>query len=660
MAARFWLTLAATCLSLTAAPVDPAYFRQSVYPIFQKAGCPACHNPDGVASGTRLHFPEADASPSTIDTFGKSLLLLVDRSAPDRSLLLNKPTKRLPHAGGLRIKPDSPEEAILKNWIAYLVAAPAPDLTRATTDEGPPPAKPAPVLRQLTHAQYNNTVRDLLGDDTRIADQFPPEDFINGFKDQFQGQSISPLLAEAYSTAAERLASNAFRAGDTHNLIPCKPSGAADAVCRDKFVRSFGRRAFRRPLTAPETARYAKLFAAEAAAHPAQTGKTSFVAGAQIVVEAMLQSPAFLGRAEDGKVAAWAPFETASRLSYFLWNTMPDEALLRSAESGELNTSSGFEKVARRMLADPRARSAVDEFIAEWLRFDRVNGMVKDRRLFPLFTPELALAMAEETRRLAADLVWNNGNFMKLFSADYTFLNSDLAALYRLTAPAAEFGRVALPESSGRAGILGQALFLAATSKPEETSPTARGLFIREQLLCQEVPPPPPGVNTNLPALGKDAAKTNRERLAIHQVNESCKSCHSLIDPIGFGFEKFDAVGQKRETLKVTFFPGHGEKTEKPSTVELPLDSSGFVAGIANSEFTSPRELGRVLEANPQCQECVVKQLFRYAAGRRETRDDRRILERATQEFRTSGYRFQELMVSLLKYSVFPPGESLQ
>lgn len=560
MAVRRWLILIATSFflqHLCGGPVDPAYFRQSVYPIFQKAGCPACHNPDGVASPTRLHFPDADAPPPAIDQFGKSLALLIDRAAPDRSLLLNKPTKRIAHAGGLRIKPDSPEEAVLKTWIAYLATLP-PDPARANTDEAPPPVKHSPVLRQLTHAQYNNTVRDLLGDDTRIADQFPPEDFVNGFKDQFLGQSVSPLLAEAYSSAAEKLAANAFRAGDTHSLVPCKPAGPADAACRDQFVRAFGKRAFRRPLTAGEAARYGHLFSTEAAA------KKSFLAGAQIVVEAMLQSPAFLARTEDGKVAEWASYETASRLSYFLWNSMPDDALLHSAETGEFRTPQGLEKVARRMLADPRSRSAVDEFVAEWLRFDRVNGMVKDRRLFPLFTPELALAMAEETRRLAADLVWNNGNFMKMFSADYTFVNSDLAALYKLPAPAGDFGRVALPESTGRAGIIGQALFLAATSKPEETSPTARGLFVREQFLCQEVPPPPPGVNTNLPALGKDAPKTNRERLAIHQANESCKSCHSLIDPIGFGFERYDAVGQKRETLKVTFFPGMARRWKSP------------------------------------------------------------------------------------------------
>src|ERR1051325_410957 len=528
MAVRFWPAFV-SCLSLCAATQDPGYFRQSVYPIFQKAGCPACHNPDGVASGTRLHFPESDASPADVEVFGRSLAILIDRAAPSNSLLLNKPTRRIAHAGGLRIKPGTPEEAVLKEWIAYLATLPAPGSSHANTDAAAPPVKQNPVLRQLTHAQYNNTVRDLLGDDTRIADQFPPEDFINGFKNQFQGQSISPLLAEAYSAAAEKLAANAFRAGDTHGLIPCKPADAADTACRDKFIRSFGKRAFRRPLNDNEAARYSKLFTSEAGA------RKNFVAGAQIVVEAMLQSPAFLGRAEDGKVAARIPFETASRLSYFLWNTMPDKALLNSAETGELNTSDGVEKVAWRMLKDPRAPSAVDEFIAEWLRFDRVNGMVKDRRLFPMYTPELALAMMEETRRLAADLVWKEGegNFMKLFSADYTFVNSDLAALYKIPPPPTEFGRAALPDSTGRAGVVGQALFLASTSKPEETSPTARGLFVREHFLCQDVPPPPPGVNTNLPVLEKDKPKTNRERLSVHLVNESCKSCHSLIDPVG-------------------------------------------------------------------------------------------------------------------------------
>jgi hypothetical protein len=643
--------LLSMAVTASAGTMDPGNFAQKVYPIFQKAGCPGCHSPDGVASGTRLHFPEEGAPASRIESFGKSLALLVDRKAPDQSLLLRKPTKRVAHAGGLRITPGSPEEALLKDWIAYLATLPPPGATPANTDQEALAVNVVPVLRRLTHAQYNNTVRDLLGDDTRVADQFPPEDFVNGFKDQFEAQSVSPLLAESYSKAAEKLSKDAFRAGDTHKLIPCKPAGPNDTVCRDAFIRQFGKRAFRRPLSNDETARYTRLFQAEAS-----TSK-SFVVGAQIVVEAMLQSPNFLTRAENGKVPEWAPYETASRLSYFLWNSMPDAALIRSAEAGDLNTPAKLERVAERMLKDQRAHAAVDEFVSQWLRFDRALGMVKDRRLFPTFTPEAGIAMTEESRRLASDLVWNNGDFTKLFSADYTFLNSDLAAIYKLPQPASDFGRVELPQETGRAGITGQALFLALTSKPEETSPTARGLFVREQFLCQEVPPPPPGVNTNLPVLSKESPKTSRERLAMHTNNETCKSCHSLIDPIGFGLEKYDAIGQHRDKLSITFFPGHGEKNMQKKTVQLELDSSGFIAGIPNSQFSSPRELGIVLAQSKQCQECVVKQLFRYAAGRRETPNDRRIIDQAYNRFKESHFRFQELMVALVESMVFPPGE---
>ncbi|MDQ6699080.1 MAG: DUF1592 domain-containing protein, partial [Acidobacteriota bacterium] len=391
------------------------------------------------------------------------------------------------------------------------------------------------------------------------------------------------------------------------------------------------------------------LFATEASGHK------SFLAGAQIVLEAMLQSPSFLTRAENGSDPQSRPYETASRISYFLWNTMPDAELFRAAENGELNSPAGIEKAARRMVRDARARQSMDEFIAQWLRFDRLAGMVKDRQVFPMYTPELAISMSEETRRLASDLIWNNGDFRKLYSADYSFLSSDLAALYKIPAPKNEFDKVDLPAATERAGIVGQATFLALTSKPEETSPTARGLFVRENFLCQEVPPPPPGVNTNLPALSKSTPKTNRERLAMHLNNESCASCHALIDPIGFGLEKFDALGQRREKLKLRFLPEHKEKKDI-ETVDLELKSDGGIAGIPDSQFDSPRTLGNVLASSTQCQECIVKQLFRYAAGRKEGAADRAIIRQSFDDFQKAQFRFTELMVSLVKWSVFPPG----
>jgi hypothetical protein len=264
--------------------------------------------------------------------------------------------------------------------------------------------------------------------------------------------------------------------------------------------------------------------------------------------------------------------------------------------------------------------------------------------------------MLEETRRLFNELVWKNGNFMEFYSADYAYLSSDLAGVYGLKAPAKEYERVKFTPATERAGILGQATFLALTAKPAETSPTARGLFVREQFLCQEVPQPPPGVSTNLPALSKEKPMTNRERLAMHLNNESCASCHSLIDPIGFGFERFDAIGRQREKQKLTFRPGRGEKEEAPTTVELALDTSGFIAGIRDSEFSSVPQIGKILANSTQCQECVVKQLFRYASGRHEKPADRVVIRKAFEDFRRSGFQFQELLVSLSRWMIFPSG----
>jgi hypothetical protein len=597
-------------------------FVTNIWPVLQKADCMGCHQGNGVASTTRLVFPDAGASKQELEEFGDSLRSLVDRAKPEESLLIAKPTNRARHAGGRRITPGSTEESAWLSWIKHL--ATSEPLARKT------PARRThaeqQVLRRLTHSQYDNTVRDLLGDRSYPSKLFPPEDFIDGFKTQIHGQSISPILAEAYSAAAEKLA------GDWQGKDP-----------GPQFVREFGKRAFRRPITAQEQKRYSALYAK---------------GGARLVIEAMLQSPSFLFRLEATPVKEHQPYAKASRLSYMLWDTMPDDTLIKAAERGDLDTPEGFQKHARRMLDDARARQAVDEFIAQWMRFDRVLTMVKERRAYPLFTRELAVAMTEETRRLAADLIWNNKNFMDLYTAKYAFLNSDLAQLYNLPAPSEEFAKVTFPADSERAGILGQAAFLALTAKPADTSITARGLFVRESFLCQQVPQPPPGVNANLPVPTADKPMTNRDRLGVHLSNPSCASCHTLIDPIGFGFEKFDGVGARREKAKVEI-PSYNRR-DGNKTVELPLDSTGYVAGIQKSDFSSPKGLGEVLSANRQCQECVVKQLFRYSMGRHENTTDRLTIERAFDDFKQSGFRFQELLISLVKWSQFPPADPVR
>jgi hypothetical protein len=409
-------------------------FSDGLYPVLKNAGCPTCHNSNGVASATRLHFPDAAAPADRTEAFGRSLVRLVDRTHPEESLLLQKPTMRIPHAGGERIKKGSPEETALIAWIRVLAAMPADEIAVALRyDEAGPDVERhrGAVLRRLTNTQYNNTVRDLLSDQTAPANQFPPEDFVSGFKNQYDAQNLSPLLEEAYSAAAEKLAQNAFRNGDPHHLVRCPP-GEALPACRDRFVREFGRKAFRRPLDEGERRRYLSLFSRQ----------SSQLAGAQLVVEAMLQSPNFLFRLDETTNAAWKPYAAASRLSYSLWDSMPDNALMEAAARGELSSVRQIEAAARRMLRDPRAHQAVDEYIAEWLRFDRILNSSRDRRRYPKFSRETAVAMTEEARMFVSDLVWNDRNFMEAFSANYGFVNADLASIYGVPAPAQDFDRV--------------------------------------------------------------------------------------------------------------------------------------------------------------------------------------------------------------------------
>jgi hypothetical protein len=633
-------------------PVNPDYFATQVFPVLEAAQCRACHAHDGVASATRLHFPEKDAARNQIELFGLSLAPLVDRSDASKSLLLNKPTMRIAHTGGERIPPGSKEDTLLARWVRYLASSPEADLVAARRSLGDVEAgsEPKQLVRRLTHSQYNNTIRDLLGDYSRPAQRFPPEDFVDGFKNQLGAQGMPPLLVETYSTAAEKLAINAFRAGDVNGLIPCQPASAADEKCRDQFVREFGLRAFRRPLTDREFQRYAAAFTEQA------SGSGKFLEGARVIVEAMLQSPNFLFHLEAGPDGSATGYDIASRLSYLLWNTMPDQALLDAAAKGELDTVEGREQAARRMLDSPLARQALDQFFDEWLRLDRVVNAIKQGRRYPEFSPELAAAMAEETHRLLQYLVWDDRNFMEAFTADYGFLTTELSSLYKLPAPPGQFELTRFPGGARRAGLLGQGAFLASTAGPTDTSPTARGIFVREQLLCQHVPPPPPGVNTTLPEPTEEMARTRRQLMVEHVENPTCAACHRLMDPIGFGLENYDAIGRwrDRETILIPRERDEeGGRRAKPKEIELEIEPQGEIAGLPHSAFTEPKQLGRILAGSPVCQECVVRQIFRYAYGRREAAADESTIDELFASFRDSGFRFKNLLIALVRSPEF-------
>jgi len=645
------LVIAASGLWAQSTPDGPGFFALKLFPVLEEAHCRLCHSTAGVASGTRIHFPDAGSKQDQIELFGLSLAAVVDRSDPSKSLLFLKPTNRVKHTGGERIKPGSEQEKVLLEWIQYLAATPEDSLARERRrlGESAEPARQTHLVRRLTHSQYDNTVRDLLGDYSRPALRFPPEDYVDGFKNQLRFQSMSPLLVDAYSASAEKLALNAFRAGDINGLIPCKPAGPRDTNCRDQFVRTFGMRAFRRPLRDDEFRRYAAAFTAQSAA----SGK--FLEGARTVVEAMLQSPNFLFHLERGPDGAYTDYDLASRLSYLLWDTMPDKDLFDAAAGGKLRTASGREEVARRLIADPKARQALDEFFDQWLRFDRVLNASKESRRFPDFSLEMAGNMVEETRRLLDHLVWDERNFMELFTANYAFVSADLASLYNLPPPSEQFELVTFPKDSARAGLLGEASFLAANAGPTETSPTQRGIFIREQLLCQRVPPPPPNVDTSLPEPTEDQPLTRRQRMVQHEANPLCASCHRLMDPIGFGLEEFDALGRFRSHEAILIESPTGVRKDDKK-INLDLDTRGEIAGIPSSSFSDGKQLGAILSGARVCQECVVRQIFRYAFGRTEVSADEPAIQQLFATFRDSGFHFKELLNALVKSPQFMAG----
>ena len=617
-------------------------FATDLFPRLEAHNCRACHNASGVASGTRLHFPEPGAAASVIAQFGMGLESLVDRAEPSESLLLKKPTNRVPHTGGPLIAVGSDDEELLTGWVEHLASIPASQ-TPISAQRGSRPAEP---LRRLTHNQYDNSVRDLLGDRTRPGRSFPTEDYVNGYTNQASSQAITPILVEAYGSAAEKLARNAFRYGDEQELLPCAPRSALDRDCAEAFVRKFGARAYRRPLEPEEVETYTDVVVEWG---PLNGG---FLAGAALAVETMLQSPHFLFLAPQASRDGPQGFATAARLSYALLNTLPDEELFAAAAQARLETKPDVEREAKRLLRLPAARDTFDEFFSQWLRFDRLRNAVKDRNRFRDYSQGVAESMAEESLRLFRYLAWQNIDFRELFSADYTFVDDFLTVIYDMPDPEIPFGRTAYLDGSPRGGILGHGTFLAQTGKPVNTSPTERGLYVREHFLCQTIPPPPPGVDASLPPLLLGARPmTIRETMeSMHASEEACASCHKLVDPIGFGFEHFDTVGAYRTTEQVRVEPTPQQERQgmKAQTHDLAIDATGYIAGIEESTFRTPREAGQILANSKVCQKCVVKQLFRYLFGRHERKDDTDLIDRAYNRFERSGFLFQELVLGLV------------
>jgi hypothetical protein len=517
------------------------------------------------------------------------------------------------------------------------------------TPAGAAPADPLAAgpqpLRRMNAREYNNTVRDLLGDNTRPGDRFP-SDRDTDFTFRHAGL-VSSLDFSTIQDAAESLAAAAEK--NVMTLAPC--AGGNEDECARNFATTFGLRAYRRPLVAREIDSLVQLY------KDARNAPSSlpYAGGIKVMLQGMLQSPAFLYHWEsgpaaptmEGKVVKLSHYENASQLSYFIWGSMPDATLFEAAAANKLGTGAELEAQAQRMLADPKARDTVSEFVEEWLGLDQVSDRPKDPKVYPEFKDDLKAAMTAESRAFVSDVVFaGDSRLGTLLTATFSFVNQPLAPIYGIkTAQTMNLAKSPL-EANERAGLLTQAAFLTVTGSTDGSHPVKRGRKVYERLLCGELPPPP----NNVPE-PKSAAQggTTRERFAEHSAEDCAKACHVLMDPLGFAFERYDGIGKYRTM-------DNGGVVDSTGSFELD--------GV-KKDFKDARELVQHLSGSALVRGCFATQWARFAWKRMETEGDRASLQAITAAFGKDNNNIRDLMVGVagsrsFRYRAPALGEMLQ
>jgi hypothetical protein len=492
----------------------------------------------------------------------------------------------------------------------------------------------AAPLRRLTQSEYNNTVRDLLGDTTQPASAFPPDQKVGDFSNTAVALTVSPLLAQSYETAAEQLATAAV--GNLASFSTCDPATAGEDACATQFIQAFGPRAFRRPLAQDEQAALLALY---------QTNRSGadYKNGIQSVVEAILQSAPFLYRPEfgvsggaDAGVVPLTSYEMASRLSYFIWGSMPDAPLFAAAAADDLRDPAKIAAQASRLLADPRAQPAVSQFFGEWLGVDSIANSPKDPKTYPEYTAAVRTAMQEETLAFADWVMWkSDARLATLLTAPVSFMNQALAQVYGISGVAGTALVQVQLDPTQRAGILTQGAVMATLAKADRSSPVLRGKFVRQQLLCQTISPPPQNIVITPPSVMPGVS--TRELFSMHATVEPCKSCHSLMDPVGFGFEHYDGIGRWRSV-------DQGQ----------PVDASGsLTASDVNGTFNGAVDLAQKLAQSREVSDCMSVEWFRYAMGRGESTDDACTLQSLKQGFAANHANIRDLLVAITQTDTF-------
>lgn len=481
---------------------------------------------------------------------------------------------------------------------------------RPTDPEAPPADELDPgrvTMRRLNRTELDHTLRDLLGIEESVSGDFPADDRGYGYDNIGDVLSTSALHVELLSKQAEAWVAqgigSASAPGPARERYFTCDLGTDGDTCAREILASFTLRAWRRPPSESELDRLTGV------ASLARDHGRPLEEGVELAMVAALVSPHFLFRVEVDPVdatdaRALTDYELASRLSYFLWASTPDDELLDLAASGTLRTDAVLEAQVDRMLADPRAQSLTDDFAGQWLFSRLVGDHVVDAETFPSWTTGLAGSARTEIELFFRAFLEEDLPVADMLTADFSYVDARLAEHYGMPTEglrAGEFVRVTMP-AERRAGLLSKAGILAVTSMPNRTSPVKRGVWVLEQLLCSHPPPPPPdveGFDSTEPVPGE----TLRERFERHRSDPVCSSCHAIMDPIGFGLERYDGVGAYRET-------------DSGATID---DAAELPGGIA---FTGPVELGAALAEDPRFARCVTQQTMVYALGRGMRGDD--------------------------------------
>ncbi len=599
-----------------------ASFEQDIQPLL-KTYCYRCHGDGKKKAGLSL------------DSYKNEMDVVRDYKVWER-VHENLAKREMPPKEKDVSQPTSAERTLLASWIRQRLD------THYRTSK---PEAGRVTVRRLNRQEYNNTIRDLFGIDFKPAANFPEDDSGHGFDTIGDVLSLSPLHFEKYLAAAESILDRSIIAPiqgkpidvskitDFHRKTFAKAvtPQTRDAVAKETLGK-FAARAFRRPLADAELDRYLRFMTI------ADKEGDGFVRGIKLAMQAMLVSPHFLFRWElDTPASGTSPqrpmndFELASRLSYFLWSSMPDEALSNLAGKGLLRKN--LESEVRRMIRDPKSEAFVANFAGQWLQIRNLNVVTPDKTLFPIFTDQLRDDMRRETELFFQYIMKEDRSVNEFLNANYIFANERLAKHYGINNVRGEqFQRINVT-GTARGGLLAQASILTITSNPNRTSPVKRGKWILENILGTPIPAPPP----NVPELDEKKVLSGnlREQMVQHRSNANCSSCHERMDPIGFGFENFDAVGRWRLNDGGT-----------------PINAADKLA--SGESFNGPAELKALLyKRKADFSRCLTDKMLTYALGRGMEHFDRATIESIVTSLEKQNGKFSALVIGVVKSMPF-------